>query len=190
MKLFRGKRLKLVSITDNRTTSKTKTYENCKSEKDAEFKIKDKRSSGVESNLRNFLPGEIGQYEDDNLLSIFKNKSEWRTEFPKKVGKKRGFRQKLGRDSLLDIRSQNSKESKESNTASFQNKYKKWKPPLSLLGNSKDSVKSKSKGSKNYMKSRNFGEIKTITNESISEPVSNISSTNFLNIPYEESKEE
>jgi len=118
-----------MSITDNRTTSKTKTNEHYKSDKDIESQMKDKRSSGVESNWRNFLPGEIGQTEDDNLLSIFKNTSEWRTGLSKKTDKKRGSRPLLlktrpGIDSLLDIWYQNSKESKESNVDSSKTKCK------------------------------------------------------------------
>jgi hypothetical protein len=62
-----------MSIADNKTTSKTKPNEMFKSDNEYLNRLKEKRSSAGESNLRNFLPGEIGTYENENLLSIFKN---------------------------------------------------------------------------------------------------------------------
>ena len=42
------------------------------SDKEYLNRLKEKRSSAAESNLRNYLPGENNR-EDDNLLSNFKN---------------------------------------------------------------------------------------------------------------------
>jgi hypothetical protein len=43
------------------------------SDKEYLNRLKEKRSSAAESNLRNYLPGENNKSEDDNLLSTFKN---------------------------------------------------------------------------------------------------------------------
>lgn len=61
------------NMMDNKTTSKTKPNEKFKNDVDYINKLKDKQSNGTESGLRQFLPGEIGHYEDDNMLSLFRN---------------------------------------------------------------------------------------------------------------------
>jgi len=61
------------SYNDYKTTSKTKNFEGFTSDKDYLTKLKEKRLSSSDANFRQLLPGEIGQYENDNLLSTIKN---------------------------------------------------------------------------------------------------------------------
>lgn len=62
------------SIGENKTTSKTKPNELMfTSDKEYLNRLKEKRSSAAESNLRSYLPGDNNNGEDDNLLSTFKN---------------------------------------------------------------------------------------------------------------------
>ena len=79
---------------DNKTTSKTKPNEIFKTESEYLNKLKDKRSSGSDSKYRNFLPGEIGNYEDENLLSLFKNTQSNESKHSK-------FSNKLKRSSMV-----------------------------------------------------------------------------------------
>ena len=66
----------------------------------------------------------------------------------------------------------------------------KVKPPLPQLGSPRESFESRNEERKSSINNKNVKEIKSVTKATASEPVSHISSKNFLNSPYEESKEE
>lgn len=63
------------TIIEDKTTGKTKEFDEGKNDDENEYinQLKEKRDSHTESNLKAFLPGEIGHYEDANILKMFKN---------------------------------------------------------------------------------------------------------------------
>lgn len=67
---------------------KTKTTDQYKSNKEYLKQLKHKRMSVADTKFRSFLPGEIGTFEDDNVLSIFKNTAESKISHSK-LSKKR-----------------------------------------------------------------------------------------------------
>jgi hypothetical protein len=67
---------------------KTKTTDQYKSNKEYLNKLKHKRMSVADTKFRSFLPGEIGNFEDDNVLSIFKNTTDSKFSLSK-LSKKR-----------------------------------------------------------------------------------------------------
>ncbi|CAI2386267.1 unnamed protein product [Moneuplotes crassus] len=157
-----------ITTGDNRTT-KFEQYST----------IKDKRSSAGDSNCKMFIPGELGQTEGENLLSLFKNSTEWKNSLKRQKRKRKSKLEEISRISsfspLKGVPYQNSEGSdldfgrNKNNLLTLQS----TKPPLP--------PQNKAMSSEKVMPKSN-------TKATISEPISNVSSKNYLGSPYEEDK--
>lgn len=165
--------------------------------------------SVADTKFRSFLPGEIGNFEDDNVLSIFKNTTDSKFSLSK-LSKKRiskamfmktkhdtdteqTYGYKFGNSRKGSIRSKKSKLMTIRQQLIFNIGNEKYERAGStkkmVLGSPKDSIPIESvstpQRSNNLSKS-----LKSPTKATISEPVSHTSSNNWLNPTLNKDEEE
>ncbi|CAI2358751.1 unnamed protein product [Moneuplotes crassus] len=160
--------------------SKLQTLGNRTTKYDQFSTMKDKRSSVADSNCRMFMAGDLDQTEGENLLSMRKNSTELKKLNKQNPNLKRLTKPEIrSKMSMFAPLGQILSESSEKSTPEMR----KEKDKLQTLQEVKHEIPSISKAI-----SSEVVVPKSAIGKTLSDPISHLSSRNYLRSPYEEDK--